>query len=124
MSSIVGKMVAISSRMSAFDPLPNLSSADAGTRLTAYAYLYAKPNPVALDQLVNTVCGIENTPFGQYWGIRAITRTLEALNDPTTVSTSVKRRLADFCKRLPNGTDRRFELSKIASSLGIECTSV
>jgi hypothetical protein len=98
-----------------------LLSDDAGERLQAYAFLYAKPRASALGQLVKTVTsGLEPYPFSQYWGIRSIGRILETV-DSKTVSASVKRELSTFCNQVSTDTDRHFELSKIAEALGFEC---
>jgi hypothetical protein len=41
---------------------PLLSDKDGGKRLFAYAYIYARPNPQHLADLVHSVTGNERTP--------------------------------------------------------------
>jgi hypothetical protein len=121
MSVIFGQMVALSASVDDIEVERYLLSDDAGERLQAYAFLYAKPRASALEQLVKTVTsGLEPYPFSQYWGIRSIGRILETV-DSKTVSASVKRELSTFCNQVSTDTDRHFELSKIAETLGFEC---
>jgi hypothetical protein len=61
MSSIFGKMVAISARIDEIELSPFLTSSDAGKRLAAYSYLYAKPDVDVLAQIVNNITsGLED----------------------------------------------------------------
>ena len=48
------------------------------TRLAAYAYtLAANPDPSRIGDLIDAVT-TEGTPFGQYWGVRALRRSVQA----------------------------------------------
>lgn len=121
MSAIFGRMVAVSAQLNHLDMGKYLVSEDAGQRLAAYAFLYARPQGAVLELLVRTVAGgAEDKPFGQYWGIRAIGRVLETL-DTAQLSSSVVGQLQDFCRRLPKDTDRYFELSKMSREVGFQC---
>ena len=122
MSTIFGKMVAVCARIESIDASPYLDSGDAGKRLVGYARLYARPESTYLSQLVETITsGLETTPFGQYWGIRALARVVEEI-DSKAVPSSLKSKLADYCAKLAKDTDRYFELSKLAQIIGFECS--
>jgi hypothetical protein len=115
MTDVVGEMIALAPTFPTENVAPFLSDKDGGKRLFAYAYLYARPNPQHLADLVHSVTEIENKPFGQYWGIQAIGRVIQA--NPDSVDTQIRNTLRKFLGTLEKGTDRYFELSKIMSAL-------
>jgi hypothetical protein len=112
MTAVVRDMVALSTQMDAFDARPALAGQDGGTRLSGYAYLYARPDARLLDDLIACVAEREDQPFGQYWGIRAIDKNLRA-GEVGTLAHGVVRRLRQFLNRLPEGSDRHYELSRL-----------
>jgi len=122
MSAIFGKMAATCASVDRFDVEAHLTSSDPGDRLTAYAFLYVKPDASYLAPLVRTVTdGLEDKPFGQYWGLRAIGSVIDTFKDKDRIPSAVKLRLKEFCNKLPRSTDRHFELSKISRCLGFRC---
>lgn len=91
-----------------------LFESNGGKRLAAYVYFYVKRDPNSLDALVQSVTSIEDKPFGQYWGIRAIGRVIEeAQRQQAEISTAVRERLRQYLTRLRPGWDRHYELTKI-----------
>jgi hypothetical protein len=112
MTAVVSKMIRATAGLSPDEIRKALKESDAGWRLVGYAALYAHPNPDLLECLVSSVTGVEDKPFGQYWGILAIGSVIGKLN-PDQVSARVVRTLQDFLKRLQPGTDRYYELSRI-----------
>lgn len=93
---------------------------DGGARLAAYIALFAKPDPTYLDALVRSVSAPQpgNTrrfvaqPFEQYWGLKAIRKTLESTN-PGDVSPVTRDRLIELRDQIDPGTDRYFEASQL-----------
>jgi hypothetical protein len=119
MTSVVREMIALAPRLPQFDVRLALESKDRGTRLMAYAYLYARPDIENLSALVKSVTEIEAKPFGQYWGLQAIQKILEQTG-PQNVDFQTQRKLRDFQHHLASGTDRYYELKQILRGLGAE----
>jgi hypothetical protein len=118
MTEIVRKMVALAPAIHGFDPAEALKSDQRGLRLAAYAYLYAQPDYRFIEALVAGVTKVEDKPFGQYWGLQAISRVL-ASRGGASVSESVRSQLRQLSERLPRGTDRDYEVRKILLELGV-----
>ena len=115
MTEIVGEMIALAPSVPNATVVPFLYEDDDGKRLFVYAHSYADPQPQMLPELVRTVTEKEDTPFGQFWGIQAIGRIVQAA--PESVDLQVRSALRKFLATLQRGTDRYYELSKIVSSL-------
>jgi len=115
MTEIVGEMIALAPSIPSVTVSPFLAEEDDGKRLFAYARIYACPEPQLLSALVNSVTGREDKPFGQYWGIQAIGRVIQAR--PESIDARTQATLRTFLATLKRGTDRYYELSKILKSL-------
>jgi hypothetical protein len=116
MAAVVREMIDLVSSLPELDVVPLLRSNNSGMRLAAYAYLYASPNPQHLSELVSSVTALEDTPFGQYWGLQAVGRNLGArLGDRT--SEDLYRDLTAFADRIPRGSDRDYEVRKIITQM-------
>jgi len=115
MTEIVSEMIAIAPSLPNAMVGPLLKEGDGGKRLFAYAHLYACPDAPLLPELVDSVIENEATPFGQYWGLQAIGRVIQA--SPESVHSAVRDKLRRFLPQLKRGTDRYYELSKIMKSL-------
>ena len=115
MTEIVGEMIALAPSAPIATVSPFLTEEDDGKRLFAYAHIYARPEPQVLSDLVRSVTEKEDTPFGQYWGIQAIGRVVQAA--PESVTLQTRNALQNFLTKLKKGTDRYYELSKIMKSL-------
>jgi hypothetical protein len=115
MTNVVGEMISLASSGASVKVVPFLTDRDDGKRLFAYAHIYAHPDPRLLPDLVRSVTQVEDKPFGQYWGIQAIGRVIQAAPDSVDVQTQVA--LRQFLTKLKRGTDRHYELSRILRSL-------
>jgi hypothetical protein len=87
-----------------------LNSADRKSRVGAYSYLYAYPDPARIGALVDSVV-VEDTRFGQYWGVRALQRLVHA--DPAALDAFTRRRLEHFVATLEPESDGAHELSRL-----------
>jgi len=114
MTEVVGEMIDLAHSVPRATVIPLLMGDDNGKRLFAYAYIYARPDPQALPDLVRSVTGTEKQPFGQYWGIQAIGRVIQSA--PDSANLQIRKSLRDFLTKLKKGTDRYYELSKIVKS--------
>jgi hypothetical protein len=79
-----------------------LRNEDAGQQLSAIAYAYAAPDAADISALIDTVESSKQ-PFVQYWGLRAIQRSLDA---DSPFSLKDVERLLHLQAALPAGTDR------------------
>ena len=114
LTSIIAKMIAEASGSApaSVDVNRALSSPDLGTRVAAYSYLYANPEPNKLQLLVNAVVNEPNDHrLGQYWGLRAIRR--QVLSDPTTLDENQRNQLKKLLVSIAPGTDRAYEIREI-----------
>jgi hypothetical protein len=73
MTSVVRRLIDESRSLDTFDIESHLRSKDGGKRLAGYAFLYSRQHPDAtvLTTLVDSMVNVEDTPFGQYWGLQA-----------------------------------------------------
>jgi hypothetical protein len=118
MTAVVRKMIEVAPAIHTFDLVDALKSDRGGRRLGAYAFLYARPDFEFIDDLVAGVTKVEDKPFGQYWGLQAISRVL-ASRGGVSVSENVRSQLRQFSGRLPRGTDRDYEIRKILQELEV-----
>ncbi len=110
MTSIVRDMMELARRLKMLDVYKFLEVGSAGKRLYAYAYIYIWPGQDYLGILVSTITSREDTAFGQYWGLQALSHVVTTASN---IQLEVKERLRMFWNRLPRGTDREYELNKI-----------
>ncbi|GGX75242.1 hypothetical protein GCM10010510_19800 [Streptomyces anandii JCM 4720] len=113
MNRLVGELMTWTVRAADFDPGQALRSTDSGTRLAAYAYLYATPETQYLDRLVRALVEVEDKPFSHYWGIRALGGLLQA-GGGTLSAGDVERLRARYADLSPT-TSRRMELDRLLS---------
>jgi hypothetical protein len=111
MTSVVNRMRSYLQDVERFDLNKHLNSSDRGLRLAAYAYLHVRPDPVWAATLVSTLIDREDKPFGEYWALQALKRQCEV--SPAALDRDTKRRLEEFLKELPPGTDRDVELRSV-----------
>jgi hypothetical protein len=112
MTQAVSKMIALAPLLTNYDLAGELRQKDRGRRLGAYVFLYCRPNQHWLGDLVSSVVGIEDTPFGQYWGIQALQHVMGGITDQHVVE-QARQQLRPFLARLGPGTDRHYELMKL-----------
>jgi hypothetical protein len=115
LTQIVGRMVALSPRLTNYNWRNALRSDDQGQRIAGYAWLYSKPDPAAAELLVQTLTTHEDANFGQYWAIQALQRSLP-LVDTNTVATLTPK-LREFLSNLPSDSGRYYDLSNLLNQL-------
>lgn len=118
MTAVVRQMTELAPSLQSFDVAAALVSHERGQRLGAYAYLYARPDARYIEPLVASVTKIEDKPFGQYWGLQAISRIL-TVSQGVVVSEDARLQLRQYAARVPRGTDRDYEIRKILNYLGV-----
>ena len=118
MTTVVRRMIEASRSLDTLDVVSYLGSKDRGKRLAAFAWLYSRQRPDTglLDALVNSIVNIEDRPFGQYWGLQALSRLL-GRTDRQHLSAETISRLRRLLGKLRPGTDRHYELSRILESI-------
>lgn len=87
-----------------------LNDADRKARMSAYAYLYAHPGSARIVELVDAVV-VEDTRFGQYWGVRSVRRLVE--EDPAALDAATRLRLEQLATTLEPGSDAADELRQV-----------
>ncbi len=117
MTSVVGKMIALAPRLEKFDTREALLSPDAGRRLAAYAWLYARPNLDFLGDLVTGITSVEKHPFGRYWGLLALEKVLQNMSGAKPDKRLLDRLEAFLRGDLKRGTDEYYVLDKILKSV-------
>jgi hypothetical protein len=105
MAAVIGAMITVAGSVPKYDVRSDLGSCDRGHRLFAYAYLYARPDLRRLEPLVTTVVDREDSDFWAILGYQAIGKLI-LFKGSGEVSPEIKRRLVDFCSKLPDGSDR------------------
>ncbi|VXC11136.1 hypothetical protein [Nocardioides sp. AX2bis] len=118
MTKIVGEMIAAADAGESVPLESALKGGDLGQRLAAYAVLYSKPDPNYTIVLIDSVIDVEKKPFGQFWGLRAISRLAEEMGSQQ-IDRNSARRLRDLRKELPAASDRMFELRGILEVLDL-----
>jgi len=116
MTSVVRRMIEVTKSYSETDLLDKLTSKDRGIRLFGYAFLNENPDCSFLDPLVKSVIDVEDKPFGQYWGLKAISKTVGVCED-NIISTSIIKSLEAFRETFGRGTDRAYELRRILKDM-------
>jgi hypothetical protein len=116
MTGIVREMIRLTGRLTTFQWEESLKSADRGTRLAAYAYVYSRPTCSAASPLIHSLMEIEDKPFGQYWALKALRLVIADCDDAT--ARSVEPILRDFAARLGPATDRGRELQALLHEIG------
>ena len=115
MTRIVREMIRIVGRLATFDWEESLESADRGRRLAGYAYLFQDPICSAARPLIHSLMEVEDKPFGQYWGLKALRRVVASCDDAT--ARQLEAPLRDFAARFPPGTDRGQELRELLEEI-------
>jgi hypothetical protein len=74
-NELFGRLTVATTRSAGFDPGAALRSYRAGWRLAGVAYAFTRPRPGLVPALLDGVLA-ETLPFNQYWGLRALARTV------------------------------------------------
>jgi len=115
MGQIFSEMVLQANKIEDLNVDELLIDSDTGNRLSAYAYLFAKPSVQRLDAILNSVM-VETKPFNQYWGIQVIRKTISQMY-PQEVSREIVEKLKRLLKTLEANTDRYYETKSIIDNL-------
>lgn len=116
MTRLVRDMLASQTQVDETSRRELLLSDRAGDRLAAYVSFISAPDPTMLQALTHSVSEIERQPFGQYWGLQAISRNMP-VHSGTNIPPDVLKALERMALRMPEGTDRHYEISKILRSI-------
>ncbi|MFD4975676.1 hypothetical protein [Streptomyces sp. NPDC058424] len=116
MEQIFADLVTATRRERDFDVEGSLGSEDPGTRLAAYARLYARPDADHLYPLVEAVLGDEDRAFSQYWGFKAITAVVDAAGADSMRIGDIDR-LETCLSRLPRDSDRIGVLARLLDKI-------
>jgi hypothetical protein len=108
---LFGAMVAVVPKVPDFDPGDALRAEDGGIRLAGYAFLYGRPDPARLGEVVDALLR-EQTAFNQYWAIRTTAALLDH-SDLSVVPDSVVAQLRELMDRLPPDTSRHAQLATL-----------
>jgi hypothetical protein len=112
MTDIFSQMIKVASSVQTFDLAAALSdNNNAGRRLAAYAYLFAKPDVNFFDPLIDALVN-DPLPFNQYSAIQALKR-IQDRQPYSTLSFSRFTKLKTYYDHLVNAEDRKYELGKI-----------
>jgi hypothetical protein len=106
MTRIANEMSRVAPEVVDFQWLQNLESGDRGWRLAAYAYLFAEPRPDGAKPLVRSITKIEDKPFGQYWGLRALKEACSREVVDSATASQLEPTLRAYLAALKPGTDR------------------
>lgn len=117
MTRVFGRMIGVAEALQDFDVRGALLGGDDGMRLAGYAYLHAHPDPALVEPLVRSVTVLDATPFGQYWGLRALGTIVSAAE--LELPPELRAQLERYRKNsLSAGTDRAYELDKLLADFG------
>lgn len=111
MAEIFKTMVTVADDAADLNTDNYLQNTDIGLRLVGYAILYAKPNYDSISNLVDAFI-TDTTPFGQYWGIMTLRKTMESFPN-NNIDTTNYEKIKKYYNGLKKGIDREFELSRI-----------
>src|SRR5204863_5309311 len=104
------QMAPASAHIQHFDAARALASPDEGMRLAGMAYLYAKPDPQMVDDLVTTIAENETAAFNQYWGLKTVQNILD---HGGTLSKETYNKLSRYANSTDPRNDRNREARKI-----------
>lgn len=102
------RMVESATRLKSWPILESLLSATLGERMTGYAYLFAHPTEVDPRHALLVAMGlstVEDTPFGQYWGLFTM-ETIELASGKES-DPRIPPLLGRMRSTFPNGSGRR-----------------
>jgi hypothetical protein len=114
MTDVVRHLTILAQKLDGIDWSTYLSSGDAGKRLAAYSYYYVRPRPSTATDIVRSLTSVENTPFGQYWAIRALSSIIDV--SPSSLHRFLPA-LNNFLPEIPAGSDRYYELSQLIDAI-------
>ncbi len=121
MTRLLAEMFKEAASIQALDVEPLIASTSRGERLAGIAYAHEHPSPERAEPLVKALVGQEDTPFGQYWVLRALRRIAEG--DSRVFAGHLCERLNAYKNRQKPGTDRRYEVTQLLRDVGFRSAS-
>ncbi|MGW3045514.1 hypothetical protein ACWC9T_37060 [Kitasatospora sp. NPDC001159] len=112
---IFAELARLTPQLADFDIASALGADDGGTRLAAYARLYALPTEEFLPALVDAACS-EALSFNQYWAFHATGSIVDAAG-PGNVRLATLQRLRAALPQLPQDSDRAGALRAVIGRL-------
>lgn len=116
MTRVLANMFRQADAIPELDVRPLLASESRGERLAGIAYAHQHPSPDRAEPLVLALLHHEDTPFGQYWALRALRRIAEV--DAHVLSGDLCESLATYRERQRPGTDRHYEATQLLRDVG------
>jgi hypothetical protein len=116
MARVLAEMFKEAASIRELDVGPLIASSSRGERLAGIAYAHEHPSPERAETLVRALAGQEDTPFGQYWVLRALRRIAES--DSRVFAGRLCQQLSAYKNRQKPGTDRRYEVTQLLRDVG------
>ncbi|MGM9510926.1 hypothetical protein ACS5NO_24540 [Larkinella sp. GY13] len=117
MTKVVNQMIELIPYVNIINIEEKLKSNNKGNRLIGYIYLYVKLDKFQIFTLIDTIIDKEDTPFGQYWGLKAVSNIFSNKDIPKAVRNYCYKKLFNFRQRLELNSDRYQEVTKILGYL-------
>ena len=111
MTRVVAEMLKAAASIRELDIRPLIASSSRGERLAGITYAHEHPASGKAEPLVASLTNIEDTPFGQYWALRALRRIAGV--DPRVFAGRLCERLLAYRKKQKPGTDRYYEVTEL-----------
>jgi hypothetical protein len=116
MTRVLAEMFKQSDSIPDLDVRPLLASGSRGERLAGIAYVHAHPSSDRAEPLVRALSEHEDTPFGQYWALRALRHIAEV--DRRVFVGPLCEGLKVYKDRQKPGTDRHYEATQLLRDAG------
>lgn len=116
LDQLFGMLLKVVAALQDFDVLSALRSADAGVRLTGYAYVYERPGAALLNPAIDALLR-EEIRFNQYWALNAIDR-ITSRGDLLPVPAAMVDRLRSFAASLPDSSNRKRRITELLDRVG------
>lgn len=116
MTRVLAEMFRTASAIRELDIRPLITSASRGDRLAGIAYAHEHASPDLAEPLVAALSGAEDTPYGQYWILRALRRI--AAPSAGVFRGHLCGRLVEYRSRQKPGTDRQYEATQLLREAG------
>jgi len=120
MTRVLAEMFKAALPLRELDIRPLITSGSPGARLAGIAYAHEHPSPEFAEPLTSALSISEDTPFGQYWILRAL-RHIAAM-DPGVFRGRLCALLDEYRDRQEPGTDRKYEVTRLLGEAGCRTT--
>ena len=121
MTRVLVQMFKQADSIHGLDIEPLLLGGGRGGRLAGIAYAHQHPSPDRAEALVTMLLRREDTPFGQYWALRALRRIAEL--DTRVFGRGLREKLLTCRDRQLPGTDRYYEVTQLLRDIARDTAS-